>query len=191
MIVLAVVLTGNFAGPFRDIAHMASPSAGVSSAAGSTGHSSAPRVEASSAGLEPTGDPSVIHSTGPAQPAPSEVCRAYYTGLRHPEGLSAWATQESLWEQLTKLARSVNWLKVYQYCFPYVKDLFPSMAPAASQNQAAQAPGHAGPGDQNTGSLGSQSGATANSRTDSGSCPGSPTLARCSSSWTWPTRMAS
>jgi hypothetical protein len=161
VIVLAVFVTGNFAAPFRDIAHMASPSAGIRSSAASTGHSTAPRVETSSAGLETTPPPSSAHSTAPAQPAPSEICRAYYSGYEHP-GPSAWATQESLGEQLAKLAGSDNWLKVYQYCFQYVKDLFP-YAPA-------EGPAHPGPGNQNNGYLGQQQpGAPADSRPGSGS----------------------
>ena len=167
VIVLAVLVTGNFAAPFRDIAHMASPSAGIRSSTGSTGHSSAPRVETTSAGLEPTGQSSVTHSAAPAQPTPSETCRAYYSYYRHPEGLSAWATEESLWEQLTKLAHSESWFKVYQYCFPYVKDLFP-YAPAAGENQSPLGPPHPAPGSQDNG-LGQQAGAPANSRPGSGS----------------------
>jgi hypothetical protein len=166
VIVLAVLVTGNFIGPFRDIAHMASPSAGTRSSAGSTGHSSAPRVETSSAGLETTPPPSVTHPAASAQPTPSDTCRAYYTGLKHP-GLSAWATQESLWEKLTRLARSDNWFKVYEYCFPYVKDLFP-YAQAPSQNQVPLGPPHPVLGSQDNGP-GQQAGAPANSQPGSGS----------------------
>jgi hypothetical protein len=163
VIVLAVLVTGNFAAPFRDIAHMASPSAGTRSSASSTGHSSAPRVETTSAGLETTPPPSAASSAAQAQPAPSEICRAYYSYYRHPQGLSAWATEESLWEQLTKLARSGNWFEVYQYCLPYVKDLFP-YAQAPDQGQApVVGPPHAAPGNQGN-SLGQQAGAPANSR---------------------------
>jgi hypothetical protein len=163
VIVLAVLVTGNFAGPLRDIAHMASPSTGARSSAGSTGHSSAPGVETTSAGLETTPPASATHPTGPTQPTPSETCRAYYAGLKHP-GLAAWATQESLWEQLTKLARSDNWFKVYQYCATYVQDLFTYRGPAG-QNQV---PPHAAQGNQNNGYLGQQASAPANSRPGSG-----------------------
>jgi hypothetical protein len=162
VIVLAVLVTGNFAAPLRDIAHMASPSAGTRSSA-STGHSAAPRVETTSAGLETTPPPSAAQSTVPAQPTPGEICRAYYTDIKHP-GPSAWATQQSLWEQLTKLAHSDNWSKVYQYCFPYVKDLFPDVQ-VPGQNQAPERPGT---GNQDNG-LGQQAGAPANSRPSSGS----------------------
>jgi len=156
VIVGAVLVTGNFAGPFRAIAHMASPSAGASFPKSSTGHSAAPRVEISSSALETTPPPSAAYSTPPA-PTPGEICHAFYTGLIHP-GLSAWATQESLWEQLTKLAHSSSSVQVFRYCAPYVKDLFP-----AGQNQAP----HPGPGYQN--SLGQQDGAPANSRSGSSS----------------------
>ena len=165
VIVVAVLVTGNFAGPLRDIAHMASPSAGASFPKGSTGHSAAPRVETTSAGLEPTAAPSVAHSTASAQSL-SQTCRAYYTSLVHPEGLSAWATRLSLLQQLTKLARTDNRLQVYQYCAPYVKDLFPAETPGAGQDQA---PAHTGPGSQDNGDLGQQAGAPANSRNGSGS----------------------
>jgi hypothetical protein len=168
VIVLAVLVTGNFAASFRDIAHMANPSADTRSSASSTGHSSAPRVETSSAGLETTPPPSAAYSTTPAQPTPSEICRAYYSYYRHPEGLSAWATEESLWDQLTKLARSDNWFTVYQYCSPYVKDLFP-YAQAPDQDQApVVGPPHPAPGNQDNG-LGQQAGAPANSRPSSDS----------------------
>jgi hypothetical protein len=167
VIVFAVLVTGNFVGPFRDIAHMASPSARTPSATGSTGHSAAPRVETSSAGLEPTASPSVLHPTASAQ-SPSQTCRAYYSYYKHPEGLSYWATEQSLWDQLTKLAGTRNWFKVSQYCAPYVKDLFPGV-PAAGQSQALPAPVRPGQGNQDNGDLGQQAGAPANSRNGSGS----------------------
>ena len=125
MIVVAVLVTGNFVGPFRDIAHMASPSARTPSATGSTGHSAAPQVETTSAGLETTAPTSVAHSTAPAQ-SPSQTCRAYYTSLVRPQGPSAWATRLTLLQQLTKLAGTDNPFQVYQYCAPYVKGLFPA-----------------------------------------------------------------
>ena len=168
VIVFAVLVTGNFVGPFRDIAHMASPSARTPSATGSTGHSAAPRVGTSSAGREPTASPSVPHSTAPAQSALSNSCQAFYSYYKHPEGLSYWATQLSLWDQLTKLTGTDNWFKVYQYCAPYVKGLFPGV-PAAGQGQAPPAPVHPGPGSQDNGDLGQQAGAPANSRNGSGS----------------------
>jgi hypothetical protein len=158
VIVVAVLVTGNFAGSFRAIAHMASPSADARSSTSSTGHSSAPRVETTSAGLETASSPSAAQSTASAQPTPSEICRAYYTGLKHP-GPSAWATEQTLREQLTKLAGSDNWLKVYQYCFPYVKGLFPD----------AQAPVRPEQGNQDNSNLGQTAGTPANSRNGSGS----------------------
>ena len=161
VIVLAVLVTGNFVTPFRDIAHMASPSAGTRSATGTTGRSTAPRVETSSAGLDTTPPPPAAHSTAPAQSVVRSTCRAYYSYYRHPEGLSAWATQQSLWEQLTKLAGSDSWVEVYQFCAPYVQDLFP-YAPAADDNQG---PPRQGPGNRDNGYLGQQQpGAPANSR---------------------------
>ena len=135
VIVVAVLVTGDFAGPLRDIAHMASPSAGASFPKGSTGHSAAPRVETTSAGLEPTAPPSATHSTASAQSVLSNSCQAFYSYYKHPEGLSYWATQLSLWDQLTKLTGTDDWFKVYQYCAPYVKGLFPGV-PAAGQGQA-------------------------------------------------------
>jgi hypothetical protein len=167
VIVVAVLVTGNFAGPFRNIAHMASPSARTPSATGSAGHS-APRVDTTSAGLETTAPTSVTHSTASAQSVLSNSCRAYYSYYKHPEGLSYWATQLSLWDRLTKLTGTDNWFKVYQYCAPYVQDLFPD-APAAGQGQAPSAPVR--PGQENTGggNLGQQAGAPANSRNGSGS----------------------
>ena len=163
VIALAVLITGNITGPFRDIAHMARPSAGSPSAAGSTGRSTAPRVEASSSALYTTTPPSATYST-PPPPTPGEICHAYYAGYIHP-GLSAWAAQESLWEQLTKLAHSDSWIQAFRYCAPYVKDLFP-----AGQNQAPPAPEHPGPGYQNN--SGQQNGAAQGSRTGSGSDQG-------------------
>jgi hypothetical protein len=168
VIVFAVLVTGNFVGPFRDIAHMASPSARTPSATGSTGHSAAPRVETSSAGLETTAPPSATHSTASAQSVLSNSCRAYYSYYKHPEGLSYWATQLSLWDQLTKLTGTDNWFKVYQYCAPYVQDIFPD-APAAGQGQAPPAPVHPGQGNTDNGDLGQQAGGPANSRNGSGS----------------------
>jgi hypothetical protein len=164
VIVAAVLVTGNFAGPLRDMAHMASPSARTSSATGSTGHSAAPRVETSSAGREPTASPSVPHSTAPAQ-SPSQTCRAY-TNLVHPQGLSAWATRPALLQQLTKLARTDKLAQVAQYCARYLQDLFPAETPGAGPDQA---PAHTGPGNQDNGDLGQQAGAPANSRNGSGS----------------------
>ena len=167
VIVAAVLVTGNF-GPLRAIAHMASPSAGASFPKGSTGHSAAPREEATSAGRETTAAPSVAQSTASAQSVLNSSCRAYYSYFKHPEGLSPWATQQSLWDQLTKLVGTDNWSKVYQYCAPYVKDPFPGV-PAAGQGQAPPAPVHPGQGNQNNGDLGQQAGAPANSRNGSGS----------------------
>jgi hypothetical protein len=158
VIVVAVLATGNLAGPFRAIAHMASASAGARSSTSSTGHSSAPGVETTSAGRDTTAPPSAAQSTASAQPTPSEICRAYYTGPAHP-GLSAWATERTLGEQLAKLAGSDDWLKVYRYCVPYVKGLFPG----------ALAPAHPGQGSQDNGDLGQPAGAPANSRNGSGS----------------------
>ena len=166
VIVVAVLVTGNFAGPLRAIAHMASPSAGASFPKSSTGHSAAPRVETTSAGLETTAPPSVAHSTASAQSVLSNSCRAYYSYYQHPEGLSSWATQRSLWDQLTKLVGTRNWLEVSQDCAPYVKDLFPGRIPAAAQNQPPVYPRQES---QNNGDIGQQSGAPANSRNSSGS----------------------
>jgi hypothetical protein len=166
VIVVAVLVTGNFAGPLRAIAHMASPSAGASFPKGSTGHSAVPRVETKSAGLETTSPPSVAHSTASAQSVLSSSCRAYYSYFEHPEGLSSWVTELSLWDQLTKLAGTRNWLKVSQDCAPYVKDLFPGGIPAAAQNQPSAHPGQES---QNNGYVGNQAGAPANSRNGSGS----------------------
>jgi hypothetical protein len=165
VIVVAVLVTGNFAGPLRAIAHMASPSAGASFPKGSTGHSAAPRVEATSAGRVPTTAPSVAHSTASAQSVLSSSCRAYYSYFKHPEGLSSWATQRSLWDQLTKLVGTRDWLEVSQDCAPYVKDLFPGRIPAA-QNQPPVYPGQES---QNNGDVGQQAGAPANSRNGPGS----------------------
>jgi hypothetical protein len=165
VIVVAVLVTGSFAVPLRDIAHMASPSAGASFPKGPTGRSAAPRVETGSAGRETTAPPSVAHSTASAQSVLSNSCRTYYSYFKHPEGLSSWVTEASLWDQLTKLVGTRNWLKVSQDCAPYVKDLFPGV-PAAAQNQA---PAHTGPGSQDNGDLGQQAGAPANSRNGSGS----------------------
>jgi hypothetical protein len=170
VIVFAVLVTGNFVGPFRDIAHMASPSARTPSATGSTGHSAAPRVETSSAGHETTAPPSATHSSAPAQSVLSNSCQAFYSYSKHPEGLSYWATQRSLWDQLTKLTGTDDWFKVYQYCAPYVKGLSPGV-PAAGQSQAPPAPVHPGQGNQDNGDLGQQAGAPANSRNGSGSGP--------------------
>jgi hypothetical protein len=167
VIVLAVLVTGNFAGPLRAIAHMASPSAGASLSRGSTGHSAAQGVETASAGLETTAAPSATQSTASAQTVLSNTCRAYYSYYKHPEGLSYWATQLSLWDQLTKLVGTDNWFKVYQHCAPYVKDLFPR-APVADQGQARQAPVYSGQGNKDNGGLGQQGGAPANSGNGSG-----------------------
>jgi hypothetical protein len=166
VIVLAVLVTGNFTSSLRDIAHMASASAGTRSSTGAAGQSSAPRVETSSAGLDTTPPPPATHSAAAPQPAPSEICRAFYSNYGHPAGPSAWATQQSLWEQLTKLAHSDNPFQVYEYCFQYVKDLFP-YAQAPGQNQAPLGPPHPVPGNQGNG-LGQQAGAPANSLPGSG-----------------------
>jgi hypothetical protein len=167
VIVFAVLVTGNFVGPFRDIAHMASPSARTPSATGSTGHSAAPGVETSSAGHETTAPPSATHSSAPAQ-SPSQTCRAYYSNLVHPQGPSAWATWPTLLQQLTKLASTDNLAQVYRYCARYLQNLFPVETPGAGPDQA---PAHTGPGSQDNGDLGQQAGAPANSRNSSGSGP--------------------
>jgi hypothetical protein len=166
VIVVAVLVTGNFAAPLRDIAHRASTSAGASLPKGSTGHSAAPRVETTSAGrLEPTAPTSVAHSTAPAQ-SPSQTCRAYYTSLVRPQGPSAWATRLTLLQQLTKLARTDNPVRVYQYCAQYVQDPFRAETPGAGPDRARA---HSRPGSQDNGDLGQQAGAPANSRNGSGS----------------------
>jgi hypothetical protein len=160
VIAFAVLLTGNFVGSFRDIAHMATPSARTPSATGSTGHSPAPGVEATSAGRETTASPSAPHSTASAL-SPSQTCRAYYTSLMHPQGPSAWATRPTLWQQVTELARTDNPVQVYLYCARYMKDLFPAGAQGAGPDQA---PAHTGPGSQDTGD-----GGAANSPAGAGS----------------------
>ncbi len=166
VIVVAVLVTGNLAGPFRAIAHMASPSAGASFPKSSTGHPAAPREETKSAGRETTAAPSVVQPTASAQSVLSGSCRAYYAYFEHPEGLSSWATEASLWEQLIKLVGTRNWFKVYQDCAPYVKDVFPGGIPAAAQNQPSVHPGQES---QNNSDVGKQAGAPANSRNGSGS----------------------
>jgi hypothetical protein len=170
VIVAAVLVTGSFAGSLRAIAHMASPSAGASFSKSSTGHSTAPRVETTSAGLETTAPPSAAESTASAQSVLSNSCRAYYSYFKYPEGLSSWATQPLLWDQLTKLVGTDNWLTVYQDCAPYVKDLFPGGIRAAAQNLPPVPPGQES---RNNGDLGQQPGAPANSRNGSGSGPAS------------------
>jgi hypothetical protein len=165
VIVVAVLVTGNFAGPLRAIAHRASPSAGTRSSAGTTGHSSAPRVETTSAGLETTPPPSATYSSPP--PSPSGTCHAFYTDYLH-SGLSPWATQQYLREQLIKLAHSDSWVKVYRYCAPYMKGLFPDAS--AGQNQPPPELAHPGPAYQN--SVGQQNGGAAGSQTGSGSNQG-------------------
>ena len=164
VIVVAVLVTGNFAGSLRDIAHMANPSAGASFPKGSA----APVGETTSAGLEPTAPASVAHSTAPAQSVLSNSCRAYYSYYKHPEGLSYWATQLSLWDQLTKLVGTHNWIQVHRDCVPYLQGLFPD-APAAGQGQLPPAPVHPGQGNQNNGDLGQRAGAPANGWNGSGS----------------------
>jgi hypothetical protein len=166
VIVVAVLVPGNFAGPLRAIAHMASPSAGASFPKSSTGHPTAPGVEATSAGRETTSAPSVAPSTPSAQSVLSDSCLAYYSYFKHPEGLSPWATQRLLWDQLTKLVGTDDWLKVYQDCAPYVTDLFPGGIPSAAQNQPPVPPGQES---KSNGDAVQQAGAPANSRNGSGS----------------------
>jgi hypothetical protein len=163
VIVVAVLVTGNFVGPLRDIAHMASPSAGASFSKGPAGHSAAPRAEATSAAREPTAST----ATASAQSV-SNSCRAYFSYYKHPEGLSYWATRSSLWDQLTKLVGTHNWIQVYRDCAPYLQGIFPD-APAAGEGQLPLAPVHPGQGDQNNGDLGRQADAPANSGNGSGS----------------------
>ena len=167
VIVFAVLVTGNFVGPFRDIAHMASPSARTPSATGSTGHPAAPRVETSSAGREPTAPPSAAHSSTPTQ-SPGQTCRAYFTNLVRPQGPSAWATRPTLLQQLSKLARTDNLAQVARYCARYLQDRFPAKTPGAGPDQA---PAHTGPGSLDNGDLGQQAGAPANSRNGPGTGP--------------------
>ncbi|MFY9851455.1 MAG: hypothetical protein WAK83_28130, partial [Trebonia sp.] len=121
-------------------------------------------VDTTSAGRETTAPTSAAHSSAPAQ-SPSQTCRAYYSYYKHQEGLSYWATQRSLWDQLIKLTGTDNRFKVYQYCARYMEDLFPAGTPGAGPDQA---PAHTGPGSQDNGKLGQQAGAPANSRNGSG-----------------------
>jgi hypothetical protein len=158
VIVAAVLVPGNFAGPLRAIAHMASPSAGTRSSADTTGHSSGPRVETTSAGLETTAPPSATYSSPP--PSPSGACRAFYADYLH-SGLSPWATQQYLREQLIKLAHSDSWVKVYRYCAPYVQDLFPDAS--VGQNQPPPGPAYQNSlGQENGAAAGSQAGSDSN-----------------------------
>jgi hypothetical protein len=165
VIVVAVLVPGNFTGPLRAIAHIASPSAGTRSSTGTKGHSSAPRVETTSAGLETTPPPSATYSSPP--PSPGGICHAFYADFLH-SGLSPWATQRYLWEQLIKLAHSDSWVQVYRYCAPYVTDLFPDAS--VGQNQPPPELAQPGPAYQN--SLGQENGAPAGSQTGSGSNQG-------------------
>ena len=167
VIVFAVLVTGNVTTPFRAIAHMASTSARTPSAAGSTS-AAAPRVETSSAAHEPTTPPSVTPSTVPA-PSVASICRAYYTDFEHPEGLSAWATERTLYGELAAMAHSDNWFAVAAYCAEHTPGLFPDGAPTANKDQSSQQSAHPGPGDQGNG-LGQQGAPAAEgSKTGSGS----------------------
>jgi len=161
VIAIAVLVTGNIVAPFRDIAHIASPSAGTPSATGSTS-AAAPRVETTSAAKETTPPPSATHASAPS-PSPASTCRAYYTSFNHPQGLSAWATQQSLWEQLVKLAHSNNWFAVAAYCAKQAPGLFSPEAPGKDQ------PPQQAPGNQDNG-FGQPGGSAAEgSKTGSGS----------------------
>ena len=170
VIVFAVLVTGNFATPFRAIAHMASTSARAPSATGSTS-AVAPRVETTSAAHEPTTPPSVTPSTVPA-PSVASVCRAYYADFQHPQGLSAWAAERTLYGELAAMAHSDNWFAIAAYCAEHTPGLFPHGAPTVNKDQSSQQSAHPGPGDQGNG-LGQQ-GAPAAEGSKTGS--GSPTV---------------
>ena len=152
-VVLALVVAGNFAGPFKRITSTVAHSmAGRPSATHSAGDSVAPGVETASAAREPTTNPSASDPAAAAQSAGSQACRAYYKEYQHP-GPSAWAAELSLWHQLTKLVRSEDPFQVLRYCAPYVRDLLPGGMPATGQDPL---PAHARPGDQGNGHSGQQ-----------------------------------
>jgi len=146
VIVFAVLVTGNFATPFRDIAHMASTPPRTPSASGSTS-AAAPRVESSSAAKVPTTPPAVTPSTAPA-PSVASICRAYYTDFEHPQRLSAWATEQTLYGQLAAMAHSRDWFAVAAYCAEHTPGLFPDGAPTAGKDQSSGQSAHPGPGNR-------------------------------------------
>lgn len=111
----AVLSTGSLSTAFQGSAHpLPTPS--------SASPGAAPRVETTSASMEPTG-PAVTHHATPGRSQLASICRAYYSSYKAPESSTGSATRLSLWEQLTKLAGTGDQHQVSLYCAPYVRDL--------------------------------------------------------------------
>ena len=117
----AVLSTGSLSTAFQGPAHpWATPS--------SASPGAAPRVETTSASMEPTG-PAVTHPATSGRSQSASICRAYYGSYKRTDSLTSWATLLSLWEQLTKLASTGDVYQVYLYCAPYMRDLLAGVTP--------------------------------------------------------------
>jgi hypothetical protein len=174
-VVVAVVFTGNLPGPIERLAHMAHLPTATPSAAGSAGHSAPPKVEATSATVEPTSHPADTHSAATAQPGASSACRTFYSYFTHLVPPAESSAEKSQWEQLTKLAGSQDPRRVYQYCAQYVSQLFPHGIPEMGQFPAGTGntgPGSTGPGNQDGGPQGQQNAGVGGEQNDSGNDQG-------------------
>jgi hypothetical protein len=126
VIVATAAVAANLHGPSH--AHpsqtVAAPSTAQSGAGG--GGSAAAR----SASAVPTSRPSSAHDAAPLQSQPrdgssaKQLCRTYFGYFKNPEPKSKWAAEFDLFGQLSELAGGP--LKVFKFCKPYVKDMFPS-----------------------------------------------------------------
>lgn len=163
--VLAMVFTGNFSGPIHRLANLARTPA----ATGSASQSSSPRVDSPSATRQPTALPSAAHPAAPAQSSASGTCRAYYSYFLHPAPPSGWAAEIRLWDQLTRLAGHRNWFQMYNFCAPYMTDLFPKWTQEMNQYPPTA---HQGTGGQDNGYPGSQDGPAGGKQSNPANGPG-------------------
>jgi len=150
-IVIVVAFTGNLPANLERLAHLG-PTAKPSAATASPQHTQGQKTETSSSAVQPTTSPPATHSTAPAGPEASTICREYYSDYMHPQSL---VTEKSLWQQLTTMAGSQSPRKVYEYCFPYLGGLFPQWTPKLIPYPAAPGNGTANQGNDQQGSQGS------------------------------------
>jgi hypothetical protein len=134
-----VVASGNLSGPIEHITHL--------------GRTSSPSPSATYGGnLQGTATPTrpaATHDPTPARgqavpsatpsPSPGKLCREFYGYFTHPESKASRSAEMSLYEELARLAGSLNPI---HFCGPYLGNMFhdgdSGTGPQGSQDQGSQ-----------------------------------------------------
>ncbi len=144
-----VVAFGSLPGPIRGFTHMGRTSTvSPSSAHPSGGNFPSPGLQATGAATTP--DPTATRSQVVPSPTPSSqasrLCQELYGYHTHPE---SWGSWKSLYQQLSTLAGSSNFVRVSQYCRPYLGNMF-HRGDSGTGSENSQSQGN-GPGEYRPG----------------------------------------